>query len=137
MIFLGLRPPTDPVVWAAFGLCLLLGHGVIFMFDWLFSCVAFYTTETWGWQMLRSGFSQFFSGKLIPIAIFPPVLFFIANALPFAQTIYVPASVLSGITPIHDVPRVVAIQVAWLVGLAWASRLLFTIALRKVTVQGG
>jgi ABC-2 type transport system permease protein len=61
----------------------------------------------------------------------------IANALPFAQSVAVPVSLLSGITPASDALQVWAIQIVWLVGLALVSRAVFRVSLRKVTVQGG
>lgn len=47
-LFFGLRLPSDPLVWGAFILALLLGHAVLFCFDWIFGCLAFVSTEVWG-----------------------------------------------------------------------------------------
>ena len=41
----GLDLPSDPVVWLAFLVSLLLGHAVMFCFDWIIGCTAFYSTE--------------------------------------------------------------------------------------------
>jgi ABC-2 type transport system permease protein len=51
--------------------------------------------------------------------------------------IAVPVSLLSGITPLAEAPRLWLIQLSWLLGLLLASRTVFSVALRKVTVQGG
>jgi ABC-type uncharacterized transport system permease subunit len=67
----------------------------------------------------------------------PHALRVVAEALPFAQTIYVPAALLSGITAPGDAPRVWLVQLAWLIGLVVTSRLFFRVAVRKITVQGG
>jgi ABC-2 type transport system permease protein len=61
----------------------------------------------------------------------------LCQSLPFVQALYVPVSLLSGITPLSEAPRLWLIQLAWLAGLLIASRLVFRIAVRKVTVQGG
>ena len=53
------------------------------------------------------------------------------------RALAVPVSFLSGISPAADAPRVWSIQLAWLAGLLVASRWIFSVAVRKVTVQGG
>jgi ABC-2 type transport system permease protein len=133
----GLQLPAEAGAWGAFGVSLVLGASVIFMFDTLFACLAFYTTETWGLSVVRNGVSAFFSGALLPLSMLPDWLARIGSALPFAQALYVPASFLSGITPPSAAPRVWLIQLLWLAGLWAASRAAFNIAVRKVTVQGG
>jgi ABC-2 type transport system permease protein len=129
--------PSDPAIWGAFLLTLALGYTVVFFFDWSFTCLAFYTTEVWGLGVVRDGVAMFFSGALLPLVMMPNWLQRIAQALPFAQALYVPASVLSGITPLADVPRLWLVQLIWIVGLGLLSRLVFNRAIRKVTVQGG
>jgi ABC-type uncharacterized transport system permease subunit len=57
--------------------------------------------------------------------------------MPFAQALNVPVGFLSGITPASEAPRLLLIQVVWLVVLFVASRRFFGVAIRKVTVQGG
>ena len=137
VIFFGLQLPTNPAIWLAFTLTLVLGCIVTFYFDWMFGCLAFYTTETWGLSVVRNGIATFFSGYLIPIAMMPTWLQQIASALPFAQGVYVPVSLLSGIVSLNDLPQILLIQIAWLIGLMILSRFMFNIAIRKVTVQGG
>lgn len=137
VIFFGLQLPSDPAVWAAFLIALLLGHAVLFFFDWIFSCLAFYSTETWGLSVVRVAVATFFSGSLVPLQMLPDWLRGIADALPFAQSVAVPVSLLSGITPLGDAPGVWAIQGLWLIGLLIVSRIVFNVSVRKITVQGG
>ncbi|HMQ33122.1 MAG TPA: ABC-2 family transporter protein [Chloroflexaceae bacterium] len=136
-LLFGLELPTDPARWAAFLAALLLGRVVFFYFNWLFASLAFYTTEVWGLAVLYEGIGRFFSGALLPLTILPGWLRLIAAALPFAQVLYAPVALLTGITPLAEAPRVFLTQLAWLVGLAVVSRLAFGRALRTVTVQGG
>lgn len=137
LLFFNLQLPTDPFVWLSFVASVLLGHAALFCFDWAFACLAFYSTEVWGLSVLRGGIGAFFSGEMIPLKILPPGLQAIAFTLPFAQGVYIPLSILNGITPLSDVPRALFTQLLWLVGLAIFSRLVFKYAVRKVTVQGG
>ena len=133
----GLELPADPLRWGAFAVALLLGRLVFFFFNWLFASLAFYTTETWGLSVLYEGIAKFFSGALLPLTILPGWLQLIAMALPFAQVLFAPVALLTGITPLAEAPRVWLVQLLWLAGLAVVSRFAFGRALRKVTVQGG
>jgi ABC-2 type transport system permease protein len=133
----GLSLPSDPVIWLAFLVSLLLGHAIMFCFDWLIGCVGFYSTEIWGLSVLRYGFAMFFSGALIPLDMMPDWLRSIAIALPFAQALYLPVSILSGITPVGDMPRIWLLQLGYLTLMLLASRLVFARSVRVVTVQGG
>lgn len=136
-LFFGLQLPSNPFVWGCFFVSLLLGHALLFCFDWMFACIAFYSTETWGLSIVREGFALFFSGALVPLQIMPDWLQSLTQAMPFIQALYVPVAFLSGITPVADAPRVWLVQIAWLLGLLVLSRLVFRVAVRKITVQGG
>ena len=136
-LFFGLRLPADPALWLAFFISLLLGQAVLFLFDWMFACLAFYVTETWGLSVVRVAAGSFFSGALVPLVMMPDWLQNLAAAMPFAQALAVPISFLSGISTPADAPRLWLTQLAWLVALLVLSRIVFNIAIRKVTVQGG
>lgn len=136
-LFLGLTFPTDPLTWGAFLISWLLGFTVLFCFDWIIACVAFYTTETWGLHVLREGVAAFLSGALIPLAMMPAVLQKVAAAVPFGQALYVPVGLLSGLIPLAEAPRAWLGQIAWIVVLLPLSRFVFSRAVRAVTVQGG
>jgi len=71
---------------------------------------------------VRIGVATFFSGALVPLTMMPAGLQNLAAALPFAQTIFVPVSFLSGITPVANAPQVWLVQLAWLVALLIVSR---------------
>ena len=129
--------PTDPLIWGAFLVTMLLGTGALFFFDWMIGCVSFYSTETWGLGVLRFSISGFFSGLLVPLAMMPDWLRTIADVLPFSQALYYPVSILSGITPLSEVPGLWLNQLIYLVVFGVLSRIVFNISVRKVTVQGG
>lgn len=135
--FFQVQLPRDVATWLVFLVSLVLGHGVMFFFDWIFACLAFYSTETWGLSVVRVAVVTFFSGAIVPLQMMPDWLRAIASVLPFAQAVYVPVSFLSGVTPISAAPQAWLIQVAWLIGLGVISRAVFNRSLRKVTVQGG
>ncbi len=129
--------PADPAVWGVFALSALLGRSVLFCFDYILGCVAFYTTEAWGLGFAVFGLSLFVGGGLVPLAMLPDGLRLIVLNTPFAQAFYVPISLLSGVTPLSAAPRLLLTQLVWLLVLAPLSRLVFAVAIRRVTIQGG
>lgn len=136
-LFLGLQVPRDPAVWGVSLLVLLLGYTVLFLFDWAYSSLAFYTTETWGLHVLREGVATFFSGALLPLTMLPDWLRSVASAMPFAQGLYAPVGLFTGVIPLTAAPRVLLGQALWVFGLLLFSRFAFARAVRVVTVQGG
>jgi ABC-2 type transport system permease protein len=132
-----LRLPSDPLVWGAFLVSAFFGQLAVFFFDWAYMCLCFYTTEVWGLGVFREGFVLFLSGLLIPLQMMPDWLRGVAGVFPFAQALGMPVSILSGATPLADAPQVWAVQLLWAVGGFFASRWVFSIASRKVTIQGG
>ena len=87
--------------------------------------------------MVQTAVAGFFSGALIPLTLLPAWLERLSLGLPFAQAVWVPVSLLSGITPLAAAPRLWLLQLLWLTGMLLASRLLFRFSVRRVTVLGG
>jgi ABC-2 type transport system permease protein len=136
-LFFGLQLPSDPALWGAFGITLLLGHAALFCFDWIIACLTFYTTEVWGLGVVRWGVGNFLSGVLLPLTMLPDWFQRLAESLPFAQALFAPVSLLSGITPLSAAPNLWLGQMLWLLALGLLSRLVFRVAVRVITVQGG
>ncbi len=136
-LLFGLVWPVDPRVWVVFLVSALLGRTVMFLFEWILACATFYTTEVWGLSVIVSGVALFFSGALVPLDMMPGWLHSLTLAMPFAQALAVPVSLLSGTAPLTQAPALLLTQAAWLLGLAVVSRLVFNVAVRKVTIQGG
>ena len=132
-----LRWPTNPAVWAVFALSALLGRSVLFCLDWMLGCVTLYITNPWGLWIACLGLTAFLGGALVPLVMMPDWLRLIVQNTPFAQALYVPLSLLSGVAPLSEAPRLMLIQLAWLAGMAVLSRWLFAVAIRRITVQGG
>jgi ABC-2 type transport system permease protein len=133
----GFRLPTDPAIWAVFVVSYGLGMTIIFLTDWLIGSLGFFTTEIWGLGVLRNGVFLFFSGALIPLVMLPAGLRSVAYALPFGQVVYQPISLLAGIAPLQDAPRIILVQLGWTVALTGAARLAYLASVRRVTIQGG
>ena len=90
-----IQPPRD-VVSLGIGLLLLVEAACVsYGLNLAIGTVAFYTTEASGIKNVVTHISGVFSGLIVPLALFPPLLRGIALWLPFAALTYAPASVLS------------------------------------------
>jgi len=136
-LLFGVRLPSDPVTWLAFLVTVWLGHALIFLLDWTFAMLTFWTTAGWGLCTLRHVVALFFGGALLPPVLMPHWLQQLSAALPFQHMLQLPATVLLGDVPPSQLPRVWSIQLLWLLGLGLCSRLAYRTAIRQVTVAGG
>ena len=136
-LLLGLQLPSELNNWVYFIISLILGQLIVFLFDWTFACIAFYTTETWGLSVMRLAVGSFFGGALIPLTMMPDWLQKIAAVLPFSQVIAVPVSFLGGLVPPEQVSHFWVVQLIWVVVMIIISKLVFNYAVQKITVQGG
>lgn len=67
-----------------------------FQVNFLIGILAFWLEETWVMRVMMVTVSQFFSGALIPLEIFPPWLRQMLDYLPFPYLTWVPVKIFSG-----------------------------------------
>ncbi|WP_433750045.1 ABC transporter permease [Falsibacillus pallidus] len=130
-----------PVSWASFLLFIpsaIIGMLIGSQVDLTIGVLAFWTVNVWGLRVLREAVTKFFSGALIPLALFPEWFQQISNYLPFQSMIYVPVAIYTGQIPLgHEAILLVFIQCAWLLGIYFLVRMVWSLAVKKVTVFGG
>ncbi|WP_371497246.1 ABC-2 family transporter protein [Kitasatospora sp. NBC_00374] len=131
------RLPADPAVWAAFLLSVLLAVVVSFGLRFLVSLTGFWLHDSEGVRAVMLVVSMFFSGMLLPLALFPGWLGRIAVELPWAALISVPTDVLLERRTGGALVAGLAFQAGWAVLLLAAGRGVQLLATRKVVVQGG
>ena len=86
---------------------------------------------------LKVSLISFLSGTLLPIAFFPKGLRDVVSWMPFAGMSQNPVLILMMKYDLKESLRCVALSVAWIVVLELFAKLLFSHAVRKVTVHGG
>jgi ABC-2 type transport system permease protein len=128
--------PADPLRWAAFALCCVLGLLVSFSLRYLMSVAAFWTMDERGLASMLMILSTFFSGMIIPLVIMPGWLGTLARALPWSTTVQIPANILLGAEP-GGLGGALAFGGEGGVGLPAPGRVLTAAARRRVVVQGG
>ncbi|WP_371484605.1 ABC transporter permease [Kitasatospora sp. NBC_00315] len=132
-----LRLPHDPLVWAEFLFSVLLALLVSFGLRYLVSLTGFWLHDSEGVRSVMLVVSMFFSGMLLPIALFPGRLGGIAQVLPWASLIQVPTDVFLQRRTGTALLSAFGFQAAWAVVLLLAGRFVQLLATRRVVVQGG
>ena len=116
------------------GLCASLLNDTI---AYIFGVLCFYTTSAWGLDSLKTTIISFLSGTLLPLAFFPAGLRDVVNWMPFAGMSQNPVLILMMKYDVIESIRAVALSAVWIIALEIFAKLLFSHAIRKVTVQGG
>ena len=104
---------------------------------YLFGILCFYTSSAWGLNSLKTTVISFLSGALLPLAFFPPVFKDIVGYMPFAGMSQNPVLILMMKYDYIESLKVILIAFVWLILLELFVKLLFSHAIKKVTVQGG
>lgn len=86
-----------------------------------------------GLIQFRNFLQSFFSGALVPLALFPPPLSTLARWLPFRSTVDVPLGLYLG----YLGPESLMIQASWALGLWLFSLYLLVRARKQLTIFGG
>lgn len=132
-----LRLPSAPDA-VAFVVSLVLAVGIAFGWRYLLQLSAFWLLDVRGANQLGWLAAQFLSGAFLPLVFFPDALESVARALPFAAMVQMPVEVWLGK---HDgiggLVALLALQVLWIAVLAAAGRVVLSVAMRRVVVQGG
>jgi ABC-2 type transport system permease protein len=129
--------PPSPVNAAAVVLSLPLAVSVSFALRFLVACTAFWLLDANGVRVIADAFAIFFSGMTLPLVLFPGWLGTLAEALPWASILQVPADLWLGRHEGGAILAHLGLQVAWLVVLLAACRVVLRAATRKVVFQGG
>ena len=138
---LGFLPDLSfPAFFAHLALFLLAGLCASLLNDtiaYIFGVLCFYTSSGWGLNSLKETLVAFLSGTLLPLAFFPAGLREAVSWMPFAGMSQNPVLILMMKYDLAQSLRCLALSAAWIVLLELFAKLLFTRAVRKVTVQGG
>jgi ABC-2 type transport system permease protein len=126
-----------PGAFAAFALSFVLGYAVNFLLNFLMNAVAFWTLETFAIQLMVRWASDLLSGQIIPLIFFPGLLQRIVLALPFAAIYSTPLLIYTGNIAPNAYAAAFGAQLAWCVGFAVLSAIVWRAARRRVVVQGG
>ena len=137
LILFGARLPASPAAAVAFVICLAAGMVVSFAFRFIPNSLAFWTTDARGINNLANTVILFFSGFIVPINFFPPVLRSLVLLLPFSALANLPVNVYLGNVTGPELAQALVLQAAWIVALVIGGRALLRRLVTRLTVQGG
>ncbi|HET9169590.1 MAG TPA: ABC-2 family transporter protein [Actinospica sp.] len=136
MLLFPVRLPADPLRWAEFAACCVLGYLVSFALRYVVSLVAFWTMDERGMSSILVAAGMFCSGLIVPLTIIPGAFGAVVRHTPWAAVVQMPVNVLLG-TQSGGFGYALAFGCLWSLLLLGGGRLLTAAARRKVVVQGG
>lgn len=130
------RLPADPLQWLLFALSLPMAAAIAFLIEFLLGLLAFWVQDVRGLIRMTVFAGALLSGRLVPLAFFPPVFSGLLAAQPFRYTLSFPLELLTGQTTGEAAAEGFAAQAAYCLGLWAAYRLLWRVGLRSYTGVG-
>ena len=98
--------------------------------------LVFFTDHLFGLNMARNTLQGFLGGKMIPLAYMGAVGT-VFSYTPFAFLNSVPVLTLMGKVEISQIIIYLFVALAWLLVIELVNHLIFSYAMKKLTVQGG
>lgn len=118
-------------------LSLLLGIILRMMLVSCFSLLCFYTTSHLGLSWTRTALTEFFSGALIPISLYPGWLKTISYGTPFPLMLQTPISLFLGETTHMPLSVTFGLQIGWIAVFLVLHEALYAKIRKNLTFAGG
>lgn len=115
----------------------ILGYMIMFMINFLFGLISFWTIETFSFQLMKYSMFTLFAGGILPIDFFPAWLRPAVELLPFPYILYTPTALFTGHISGQAALGMIYIQLGWVTALGLLCSAMWASAQRKVVVQGG
>lgn len=131
------RPPASASAGAAFVLALAIALLVSFTQGLLLALLAFWFLTTFHFVWANGALLTLFGGASLPLWFFPDALETVARLLPYQFVAFVPAAIYLGEIAAGELARTLALGMVWIAIQGAACHLLWTAAVRRLTVQGG
>jgi ABC-2 type transport system permease protein len=137
MLVLRVSPPPSALAAVAFVASLLIGFLVSFSMNSIVMMISFRTTNTFGVQIAKRALIDIFAGTLIPYEYFPAGLRAVVEHLPFQAMAYIPLSIYTGRLSGQALLQSLLEQLVWAVLMLVFSRILWKMAAKRLTINGG
>lgn len=120
-----------------YALSCVLAYLINFFFNICFGFVAFIIKYLWGANMMKNSIIGFLSGSVIPLSFLPDALQKIFLILPFASLNYTPVMIYMGMYKGTTLLYYLGLQLFWVLFFWALSKILWSICVRHLSVQGG
>lgn len=108
-----------------------------FFFNICFGFIAFVIKYIWGANMMKNAIIGFLSGTVIPFSFLPKTLETVFLLLPFSSLNYTPVMIYMGVYRGSSLLFYLGLQLFWVLAFWGLSKLLWKIATKHLSVQGG
>ena len=98
--------------------------------------LVFFTDHLFGLNMARTALQGFLGGKMVPLA-YMGVVGVVFSYTPFAFLGSVPVLTLMGKVAVSEIIVYILVALAWIVVIELINHIIFSYAMKKITVQGG
>ncbi|WP_120461909.1 ABC transporter permease [Paenibacillus aceti] len=136
-LFFPIQLPTSIVTWMTFLLSILIGIMINFSLQFFVGLLSFVFVEVWGFEIVLGLVIAFFSGKIIPIAMYPEFLQNLIHLLPFRGLFDIPLSIFVGTVAPAQYLDLLIFQGIWAVILMLIVRVMIRYFQRLLVVAGG
>ena len=137
ILILDMQMPASLTHTLAFAMSLVLAYLVLFSMNFLLGLVSMITINikhiSWAYRSM----SGLFSGKLIPLWIFPSEMQGLINLLPFRCVFDIPLNIYTGELQGSVLFLHMLLQLFWAIVLWCSGQAVWLIVRKRLTVQGG
>ncbi len=125
------------VMFLLYFLSAIFAYLINFFFNICFGFIAFVIKYLWGANMMKNCIVGFLSGQIIPLAFLPVMAKKILLVLPFASLNYTPVMIYMGMYTGKKLLMYLGLQLLWVIFFWGLSKLLWSAAIKHLSVQGG
>lgn len=136
-LFYTLYFPTGVGTWFLFVISLIFSWLLNFFWRMLVNLGAFWSPDIQGFARLAFGFSQLFSGFVLPLRLLPDWFSRLSNWTPFPGMMNHPMEIYLGIYSPSQLLGAFGHQLVWLFILVFLCLVLFRLGIRRLVIQGG
>lgn len=136
-LFIPFRFPATWEQWGLYAVSLLLAFVINTQVNLLVGVLTFFLFRSEGMIWAKRTLVDLLSGVILPISFFPGWVQAAMAWLPFQAINYYPSMIFAGAVNAAEAVRAIALQAAWTLALLVPLTLLWRLARRNLSVQGG
>lgn len=136
IIFVRLTPPNIANLFF-FIISVLLSFIIMFFANYIVSLAAFWIPYLWSLNNVSATLFILLSGAMIPLWFYPDQIREVLEWLPFSLAVYTPIKIYLGHVSTEQVIIIYMQQLGWIFCLWIISRIVWSRAVKKITIYGG
>ena len=136
-LFIGVLPPASVLMFILSLVSIVFGYLIMFYVSYMVSLISFWYFNIWSFATIKNVIIQILSGVIMPIWFMPKQLVAIIKLTPFDSIFYIPVSIYMGKLSASDIMFSMLKQAIWVFILYGLSKLIWSLGIKKLVVQGG